>query len=133
MSIVYVILAILLFGLLVIVHELGHFTVAKLCGVKVEEFAVGMGPVLFQRQKGETMYSLRCVPFGGFCAMAGEDEHSDEPRAFTNQAPWKRALILVAGSFMNFVLGLVIVLLLYAGAAAFRAPVIADFRPDCPY
>ena len=69
MSIVYVILAILLFGLLIIVHELGHFTVAKLCGVKVEEFAVGMGPVLFQRQKGETMYSLRCVPFGGFCAM----------------------------------------------------------------
>ena len=68
MSIVYVILAILLFGLLIIVHELGHFTVAKLCGVKVEEFAVGMGPVLFQRQKGETMYSLRCVPFGGFCA-----------------------------------------------------------------
>ena len=133
MSIVYVILAILLFGLLIIVHELGHFTVAKLCGVKVEEFAVGMGPVLFQRQKGETMYSLRCVPFGGFCAMAGEDEHSDEPRAFTNQAAWKRALILVAGSFMNFVLGLVIVLILYAGATAFRSPVIADFRPDCPY
>lgn len=133
MSILYVILAILLFGLLIVVHELGHFTVAKLCGVKVEEFAVGMGPVLFQRQKGETLYSLRCVPFGGFCAMAGEDEQSDEPRAFTNQAPWKRVLILVAGSFMNFLLGLVIVLVLYGGAVAFRAPVIADFRPDCPY
>jgi regulator of sigma E protease len=133
MTVVYVLIAILLFGLLVVVHELGHFTVAKLCGVKVEEFAVGMGPVLFQRQKGETMYSLRLVPFGGFCAMAGEDEESDEPRAFTNQAAWKRALILIAGSFMNFVMGLVIVLILYASAAAFRAPVIADFREDCPY
>lgn len=133
MSIIYVILAILLFGLLVIVHELGHFTVAKLCGVKVEEFAVGMGPVLLQRQKGETLYSLRAVPFGGFCAMSGEDEESDEPRAFTNQAAWKRALILVAGSFMNFLLGFVIILILYWGAAAFRAPIIADFREDCPY
>ena len=132
MSILYIILAILLFGLLVIVHELGHFTVAKLCGVKVEEFAVGMGPVLLQKQKGETLYSLRAVPFGGFCAMAGEDEESDEPRAFTNQAPWKRALILVAGSFMNFLLGFVIILILYWGAAAFWAPVIAEFREDAP-
>lgn len=133
MSILYIILAILLFGLLVIVHELGHFTVAKLCGVKVEEFAVGMGPVLLKRQRGETLYSLRAVPFGGFCAMAGEDEESDEPRAFTNQAAWKRVLILVAGSFMNFLLGFVIVLILYWNAAAFWAPVIAEFREGCPY
>lgn len=133
MSILYIILAILLFGLLVVVHELGHFTVAKLCGVKVEEFAVGMGPAIFKKQKGETLYSIRCVPFGGFCAMAGEDEQSDEPRAFTNQAPWKRILILVAGSFMNFLMGFVIVIILYSGATAFRAPVIAAFREDCPY
>jgi len=133
MSILYVILAILLFGLLVVVHELGHFTVAKLCGVRVEEFAVGMGPVIVQKQKGETLYSLRWVPFGGFCAMAGEDEQSGDPRAFTNQAAWKRILILAAGSFMNFLLGLLIVLILYSGAAAFRAPVIVDFREDCPY
>ncbi len=133
MSIVYVILAILLFGVLVIVHELGHFTVAKLCGVKVEEFAVGMGPALLQKQKGETVYSLRAVPFGGFCAMAGEDQESDEPRAFTNQAAWKRVLILAAGSFMNFLLGFVIVLILYWNAVAFWAPVIAQFREDCPY
>ena len=125
MSIVYVILAILLFGVLVIVHELGHFTVAKLCGVKVEEFAVGMGPALLQKQKGETVYSLRAVPFGGFCAMAGEDQESDEPRAFTNQAAWKRVLILAAGSFMNSLLGFVIVLILYWNAVAFWAPVIA--------
>ena len=133
MSILYVVLAILLFGLLVVVHELGHFALAKLCGVRVEEFAVGMGPVLFQRQRGDTVYSLRCVPFGGFCAMAGEDEQSSDPAAFTSQAPWKRALILMAGSFMNFVLGFVIVFILYSGASAFRAPVIAEFREDCPY
>ena len=73
MSIFYVILAILFFGLLIIVHELGHFAAAKAFGVRVEEFAVGMGPVLFSRERGETTYSLRAVPFGGFCAMAGED------------------------------------------------------------
>lgn len=133
MSIFYIILAILLFGVLVAIHELGHFMAAKACGVRVDEFAIGMGPVIFKKQRGETTYSLRCVPFGGFCAMSGEDEKSDDPRAFTNQAPWKRVIILCAGSIMNFLLGLFIVLLLYADAAAFRAPVIADFMDGCPY
>lgn len=133
MSILYVILAILLFGVLIIVHEGGHFAAAKACGVRVEEFAVGMGPVLWQKQKGETMYSLRLVPFGGFCAMAGEDEESDDPRAFTSQVWWKRTLILAAGSFMNFLLGLVIVLLLYSDAYAFRSPEISGFMDGCPY
>lgn len=133
MTILYVILAIFLFGVLIAVHELGHFMVAKACGVKVEEFAIGMGPALFKRQKGETLYSLRCVPIGGFCAMAGEDEDSEDPRAFTNQAAWKRALILAAGSFMNFLLGLIIVLGLYWNAGSFRAPVLADFMEGCPY
>ncbi len=133
MTIVYVILAILLFGVLVVVHELGHFLAAKACGVKVEEFSVGMGPTIWKKQKGETLYSLRAFPFGGFCAMAGEDEKSDDPRAFTSKAPWQRVLILAAGSAMNFLLGLVIVLILYAGAAAFRAPILVDFMEGCPY
>lgn len=133
MTILYVILAIFLFGVLIAVHELGHFMAAKACGVRVEEFAIGMGPALFKRQKGETLYSLRCVPIGGFCAMAGEDEDSEDPRAFTNQAAWKRALILAAGSFMNFLLGLIIVLGLYWNAGSFRAPVLADFMEGCPY
>ena len=133
MSILYVILAVLIFGVLIIVHEGGHFAAAKACGVHVEEFAVGMGPVLWQKQKGETMYSLRLVPFGGFCAMAGEDEESDDPRAFTAQAWWKRVLILTAGSFMNFLLGLLIVLLLYSDAYAFRSPEISGFMEGCPY
>ena len=129
----YAILAILLFGLLVGIHEFGHFAVAKACGVRVEEFALGMGPALWQKQGKETLYSLRLVPFGGYCAMAGEDEESEDPRAFTNQAPWKRILILCAGAFMNFLLGLVIVVILYSGAYAFRSAEIADFMEGCPY
>ena len=93
----------LLFGLLVGIHEFGHFAVAKLCGVKVLEFALGMGPALIQKQGKETLYSLRAVPFGGYCAMMGEDEESNDPRAFTNQAPWKRILILAASSAARMV------------------------------
>ncbi len=133
MTVLYVILAIILFGLLIAIHEFGHFIAAKACGVRVEEFAIGMGPVLWKRQRGETQYSLRLVPIGGFCAMAGEDESSDDPRAFTSQAPWKRVIILTAGAFMNFLLGLVIVLILYSGAGAFRAPVLEGFMEGCPY
>ena len=129
----YAILAILLFGLLVGIHEFGHFAVAKLCGVKVLEFALGMGPAVWQKQGKETLYSLRIVPFGGYCAMMGEDEESNDPRAFTNQAPWKRILILAAGAAMNFLLGLVIVIVLYSGAYGFRTSVIEDFMPGCPY
>ena len=88
MTVLYVILAILIFGVLVAIHELGHFTAAKACGVRVEEFAVGMGPAIFKKKKGETEYSLRIVPFGGYCAMTGEDGDSDDPRAFVNQTVW---------------------------------------------
>ena len=133
MSIVYIIFGILLFGVLIAIHELGHFSAAKLLGVQVNEFAIGMGPAILSRQKGETLYSWRALPFGGYCAMEGEDEDSDNPRAFNSQSPWKRAIILVAGSFMNFLLGFILVLALYANAAAFRAPVLADFMDGCPY
>lgn len=133
MTVLYVLIAILIFGVLIAVHEFGHFIVAKLCGVRVEEFAMGMGPVIFQRQKGETMYSLRAFPIGGFCAMTGEDEDSDDPRAFGNQNALKRVLILTAGAFNNFVIGFLVVVLLYSGAAAFRVPVIKEFMDGCPY
>ena len=133
MTILYILFAILIFGVLIAVHEFGHFATAKACGVKVEEFAIGMGPAIWKKQKGETLYALRAVPVGGYCAMAGEDEASDDPRAFTNQAPWKRILILCAGAFMNFLLGLLVIFCLYAGAEAFRAPVLAGFMEGCPY
>ena len=73
----YILLAILVFGILIAVHELGHFLVAKACGVRVDEFAIGMGPAIWKKQKGETLYAVRCLPIGGFCAMAGEDEAKD--------------------------------------------------------
>ena len=133
MTIFYILLAVLLFGVLIAVHEFGHFITAKLCGVKVEEFAIGMGPAFFKKQKGETLYSLRCIPIGGYCAMLGEDEASDDPRSFTSQKKWKRAIILVAGSFMNFLLGFLMVLLIYSRASGFYAPVITGFMEGCPY
>ena len=134
MSVFYIILAILVFGLMVGVHEGGHFLAAKAFGVRVEEFALGMGPAIWKKQKGETLYALRAIPFGGYCLMMGEDEALDDPRAFTSQQPWKRALILCAGAAMNFLLGLLIVLILYTSTAyAYRVPVIAEFRDGCPY
>lgn len=133
MTVLYIIIAILIFGILIAVHELGHFAAAKACGVKVEEFAIGMGPVIVKKQRGETVYSLRCIPMGGFCAMAGEDEESSDPRAFTSQPVWKRIIILVAGALMNFIFGLLVVLLLYSDAQAFRAPVLEGFMDGCPY
>ena len=133
MSVLFIIIGILIFGLLVAVHELGHFAAAKACGVKVNEFAVGMGPAIVKKQRGETLYSLRCIPFGGFCAMEGEDENNSDPRAFTNQKAWKRFIILAAGSAMNFLMGYLIVLILFSNAGGFRAPVIESFMDGCPY
>lgn len=133
MNFLYILVAILIFGILIAVHEGGHFAAAKLCGVRVDEFSIGMGPAIFKKQRGETLYSLRCIPIGGYCAMAGEDEQSDDPRAFTSQKAWKRVVILAAGAFMNLVTGFVIVLILYSNAAAFRAPVIDSFMEGCPY
>ncbi|MCD8332019.1 MAG: site-2 protease family protein, partial [Oscillospiraceae bacterium] len=109
--VLYILLAILLFGLLIAVHEFGHFFTAKLLGVKVNEFSIGMGPLLLHKTRGETDYSLRLLPIGGYCAMEGEDEATDDPRSFECQAPWKRFIILVAGSGMNFLAGLVMILL----------------------
>lgn len=131
----YVLLAILLFGVLIAIHEFGHFFTAKLLGVKVNEFAIGMGPVLWQSKKrtGEpwenegTLYSLRAFPIGGYCAMEGEDEDTGDPRAFSRQAAWKKIIILCAGSFMNFVLGLVIAVVLFLGISQARVPVITEF------
>ena len=133
MTILYILLAILIFGVLIGIHEFGHFLVAKACGVRVEEFAVGMGPALWKKKKGETVYALRALPIGGYCAMAGEDASSEDPRAFTNAVWWKRLLILCAGSAMNFLLGFLVVLLLYSSAAAFHAPILSGFMEGCPY
>ncbi len=125
--ILYILLAIILFGVLIAIHEFGHFFTAKLLGVKVNEFAIGMGPTLWSRQKGETLYSLRAFPVGGFCAMEGEDEDTGDPRAFSRQAGWKKIIILCAGSAMNILLGLLITVVVFLGISQTRAPVITGF------
>lgn len=126
----YILLAIFLFGILIAVHELGHFLAARLCGVRVLEFSIGMGPALWQRSRNGTDYSLRLFPIGGYCAMEGEDEASDRPDALNNQSPWKKCLIFAAGAGMNFLTGFLIVLLLYANAEGFYTPTIVSFSPE---
>lgn len=123
----YILLAVFIFGILIFVHELGHFLAAKACGVRVNEFAVCMGPALWQKQWGETTYSLRCIPIGGYCAMEGEDEETDDPHAFTAAARWKRLIVLVAGSAMNFIIGLLILLVILGASEARSTPIISGF------
>ena len=130
--VLYIIAALLVFGVLIAVHELGHFLAAKACGVRVNEFAIGMGPVLWRKQKGDTQYSLRAFPVGGFCAMEGEEEDSDDPAALNNQGFWHKLIIFAAGAAMNFLAGLVIIFCLYAPAAGFYQPVITGFADGCP-
>ena len=96
--------SLVVFLLVVMLHEFGHFTVAKLSGIKVNEFSIGMGPKLFQKQKGETSYSLRALPIGGYVAMEGEEESSHDPRSFNNAPILKRMAVVLAGAFMNFIL-----------------------------
>ncbi len=100
--------AIFVFLLVILLHELGHFTVAKMVGIKVNEFAIGMGPKLIQTRKGETQYTLRLLPIGGYVKMEGEDENSDDPRSFGKVSPLSRIAVVAAGAFMNFVLAIVV-------------------------
>ena len=123
-----ILFAILLFSFLVFIHELGHYVAAKLSGVRVNEFAIFMGPAIVKWQRGETLYSIRCIPIGGYCAMEGENEASQDPRAFGAAKWWKRLCILLAGSFMNFVAGLLILLIVYMPAKQFVTPVIESFE-----
>ena len=106
-TVLLIIIGVLIFELLIFSHEFGHFITAKLSGVRVNEFALGMGPKLFSFTKGETVYSLRLLPIGGYCAMEGEDEESDCPDAFSKAKVYKRMIIVIAGAVMNIILGLI--------------------------
>ena len=107
MTIIY---ALLIICVLIFFHELGHFMAAKACGVKVNEFAIGMGPKVLKKQKGETLYSVRAFPLGGFCAMEGEDEDSQDERAFNRKSVWKKAVIIVAGAAMNLIIAIILMI-----------------------
>ena len=123
-----ILFAILLFSVLIFVHELGHFAAAKLSGVQVNEFSLFMGPAIWKKQVGETLYAVRTIPIGGYCAMEGEDGGSDNPRSFDKAAWWKRFLILVAGAAMNFITGVLLMIVVYLPAEAVVVPVIGSFE-----
>ena len=126
-----ILFAILLFSLLIFVHELGHFLAAKASGVQVNEFSMFMGPAIYKKKVGETLYAIRCIPIGGYCAMEGEDEDSENPRSFQKAAWWKRLIILLAGSAMNFLAGLLILAIVYAPSQQFITPVISHIEEGC--
>lgn len=113
-TVLIIIGAVILFLMVVLVHEFGHFITAKMFGVKVNEFAIGMGPKLFKKQGKETLYTFRLLPIGGFCAMEGEDEDSDDDRAFCKKKPWQKFIIVAAGGIFNIILGLIFMLIVQA-------------------
>lgn len=106
-----ILIAILVFGIIIAVHEFGHYIVAKLSDIKVNKFAIGMGPAIFKFKKGETEYSLRLLPFGGFCEMEGEDQTSDNKRAFNNKPIINRIAVIAAGAIMNLILGFILIVI----------------------
>lgn len=126
-----ILFAILLFSFLIFIHELGHFVAAKLSGVQVNEFSMFMGPAIWKKQMGETLYALRCIPLGGYCAMEGEDEDTENPRSFQKAAWWKRLIILLAGAAMNFLAGVLLLAIVYAPAEQFVVPEISAFEEGC--
>ena len=101
--------AILLFGVIIAIHEFGHFFFAKLFKVKVNEFALGMGPAIFKKKIGETQYALRLFPIGGFVSMEGEDTESDDDRAFNKKKPYQRFIRVAAGAILNLIRGIIVV------------------------
>lgn len=130
MAILLVIIGVILFDLIIIAHEFGHFYTARSFGIRVNEFALGMGPKILKIKKGETVFSLRLFPIGGFCAMEGEDEESDDPSAFGKKAAWKRSIVVIAGAVMNIILGFLMTILLLAQSSKFASTTISDFKAD---
>ena len=132
MTFLYVIIAILIFGFLVLIHEGGHFLFARLFGVTVREFAIGMGPAIIKHTSKKTniVYSLRLIPFGGYVSMVGEDEESDDENAFHKKPVWQRIIITVAGAAMNLIAGVLVMSILIATAPNLASTTIYSFQED---
>lgn len=127
-TILTILVAILSFGLIILIHELGHFLVAKWSGIKVNEFSIGMGPAICKFGKKETKYCIRLIPMGGYVSMEGEDEESTDENAFNRKPVWKRILVVVAGAVMNVLLGLVILASLVMMKDTIGTKVVAKFN-----
>ncbi|MBR3593487.1 MAG: site-2 protease family protein [Clostridia bacterium] len=119
-----------MFLALVLIHEFGHFIAAKAMGVRVNEFAIGFGPKLVKWRWGETEYKINLIPFGGYCAMEGEDEESADSRAFCNKKAWRRAIIIVAGAFFNLLLGFLIIGGTLLPQERFLTTKVGEFYPE---
>ena len=131
MSLFITILAsILVFGSVIFIHELGHFVTAKLCGIKVNEFSLGMGPALLRFEKGDTTYALRLLPIGGFVSMEGEDEESDDEHSFSKAKVWKRFLVVAAGAVMNMILGFLVLVILVCRQSAITSRTVSVFSEN---
>lgn len=120
-----ILIAILIFGIIVIFHELGHFLLAKANGIQVNEFSLGLGPTIVGFTKGETKYSIKLLPFGGACMMEGEDEASENPRAFPNKSVWARIAVVFAGPFFNFIMAFFVAIIII-GCVGYDKATISD-------
>lgn len=129
--IINIIFVVLSFSILVIIHELGHFLLAKANGVKVIEFAIGMGPKIFSLNGKETVYSIRAVPIGGYVKMLGEDEETADIRAFSNKSPLRRLSIVAAGPIMNFILAIVLFAFV-SSLKGYPVPIVSQIVPESP-
>lgn len=120
-----IVIAIIVFSILILFHELGHFSLAKLNGIRVNEFCLGLGPTIFGFTKGETKYSLKALPFGGACMMEGEDENSNDERAFNKKSVWARISVVAAGPIFNFIMAFVFSVFLIGNVGVDR-PILTD-------
>ena len=125
-----IIIAILIFGIIIIVHELGHFLIAKKNGIQVDEFCIGLGPTLIGKQIGDTFYSIHLLPFGGACMM-GEDEDRPEQNAFNNKSVWARMAVIFAGPFFNFILAFLLSIIV-VGMSGADIPEIYSVQKNSP-
>ncbi len=113
-TILYVLLAILILLIMITVHEFGHFIAGKIFGFGIEEFAIGFGPKIFKKKcKAGHDFSIRILPIGGFCSFTGEDDDSDDPKAFNNRKPWQRIIVLISGALMNYILSVIIIMAMF--------------------
>ncbi len=130
---VTLLIALVFFSFIIMVHELGHFLAARMTGIYAEEFSIGMGPKLFSFLRKETQFSVRALPIGGYVKFLGEDDESDDPRAFNNASTWKRMAVVFAGPAMNFLLAIVLLTVFYMGYGVYEvAPQILEVVEDSP-
>lgn len=131
LSVISIIIAIIIFSIIILFHELGHFLLAKYNGIRVNEFSLGLGPTLVGFTKGETKYSLKLFPFGGACLMEGEDEKSDDARSFYSKSVWARISVVAAGPVFNFIMAFLLSVILL-GSIGIDRPVLAGVMEGYP-